>query len=150
MSNSTSSNKKSAWQLLEERQVEMVAKIAWLEVDTRREAEEKECKHQEAEEERKRMEEQKQKDIEETRKRLAEWERKRLMKARADNASELSGLADPEVASLASHPYPNLTLVILVILAFPFALYLSLQQSQYIWPDPFADKAYPCSIPPPD
>ncbi|KAG2158621.1 uncharacterized protein EDB93DRAFT_1245848 [Suillus bovinus] len=54
------------------------------------------------------------------------------------------------VSALASYPYPDLTLVILVILAFPFALYLSLQQSQYIWPDPFADEAYPCSIPPPD
>ncbi|KAG2128025.1 uncharacterized protein EDB93DRAFT_1256791 [Suillus bovinus] len=54
------------------------------------------------------------------------------------------------VSALASHPYPDLTLVILVILAFPFALYLLLQQSQYIWPDPFADEAYPCSIPPPD
>ncbi|KAG2152646.1 uncharacterized protein EDB93DRAFT_1249153 [Suillus bovinus] len=52
--------------------------------------------------------------------------------------------------SLASYPYPDLTLVILVILAFPFALYLSLQQSQYIWPDPFADEAYPCSVSPPD
>ncbi|KAG2157710.1 uncharacterized protein EDB93DRAFT_1246766 [Suillus bovinus] len=52
--------------------------------------------------------------------------------------------------TLASYPYPDLTLVILVILAFPFALYLSLQQSQYIWPDPFADEAYPCSVPPPD
>ncbi|KAG2129256.1 uncharacterized protein EDB93DRAFT_1256319 [Suillus bovinus] len=52
--------------------------------------------------------------------------------------------------SLASYPYPDLTLVILVILAFPFALYLSLQQSQYIWPDPFTDEAYPCSVPPPD
>ncbi|KAG2130840.1 uncharacterized protein EDB93DRAFT_1255735 [Suillus bovinus] len=47
-------------------------------------------------------------------------------------------------------PLPDLTLVILVILAFPFALYLSLQQSQYIWPNPFADEAYPCSVPPPD
>ena len=54
------------------------------------------------------------------------------------------------VSALASYPYPDLTLVILVILAFPFALYLSLQQSQYIWPDPFADEAYPCSVPPPD
>ncbi|KAG2130326.1 uncharacterized protein EDB93DRAFT_1255947 [Suillus bovinus] len=54
------------------------------------------------------------------------------------------------VSALASHPYPDLTLVILVILAIPFALYLSLQQSQYIWPDPFADEAYPCSVPPPD
>ncbi|KAG2153705.1 uncharacterized protein EDB93DRAFT_1248609 [Suillus bovinus] len=54
------------------------------------------------------------------------------------------------VSALTSHPYPDLTLVILVILAFPFALYLSLQQSQYIWPDPFADEAYPCSVPPPD
>ncbi|KAG2130636.1 uncharacterized protein EDB93DRAFT_1255833 [Suillus bovinus] len=54
------------------------------------------------------------------------------------------------VSALASYPHPDLTLVILVILAFPFALYLSLQQSQYIWPDPFADKAYPCSVPPPD
>ncbi|KAG2130805.1 uncharacterized protein EDB93DRAFT_1255695 [Suillus bovinus] len=53
-------------------------------------------------------------------------------------------------SALASYPYPDLTLVILVILAFPFALYLSLQQSQYIWPDPFADEAYPCSVPPPD
>ncbi|KAG2136522.1 uncharacterized protein EDB93DRAFT_1330877 [Suillus bovinus] len=52
--------------------------------------------------------------------------------------------------ALASYPYPDLTLVILVILAFPFALYLSLQQSQYIWPDPFTDEAYPCSVPPPD
>ncbi|KAG2145415.1 uncharacterized protein EDB93DRAFT_1251279 [Suillus bovinus] len=54
------------------------------------------------------------------------------------------------VSALASYPYPDLTLVILVILAFPFALYLSLQQSQYIWPDPFADEAYPCSVSPPD
>ncbi|KAG2154431.1 uncharacterized protein EDB93DRAFT_1248232 [Suillus bovinus] len=54
------------------------------------------------------------------------------------------------VSALASHPYPNLALVILVILAFPFALYLSLQQSQYIWPDPFSDEAYPCSVPPSD
>ncbi|KAG2148712.1 uncharacterized protein EDB93DRAFT_1250147 [Suillus bovinus] len=54
------------------------------------------------------------------------------------------------VSALASYLYPDLTLVILVILAFPFALYLSLQQSQYIWPDAFADKAYPCSVPPPD
>ncbi|KAG2122465.1 uncharacterized protein EDB93DRAFT_1259257 [Suillus bovinus] len=54
------------------------------------------------------------------------------------------------VSALASYPHPDLTLVILVILAFPFALYLSLQQSQYIWPDPFADEAYPCSVPPPD
>ncbi|KAG2148677.1 uncharacterized protein EDB93DRAFT_1250112 [Suillus bovinus] len=54
------------------------------------------------------------------------------------------------VSALASYPYPDLTLVILVILAFPFALYLSLQQSQYIWPDPFADEAYSCSVPPPD
>ncbi|KAG2138104.1 uncharacterized protein EDB93DRAFT_1253485 [Suillus bovinus] len=54
------------------------------------------------------------------------------------------------VSALASYPYPDLTLVILVILAFPFALYLLLQQSQYIWPDPFADEAYPCSVPPPD
>ncbi|KAG2148640.1 uncharacterized protein EDB93DRAFT_1250082 [Suillus bovinus] len=57
------------------------------------------------------------------------------------------------VSALASYPYPDLTLVILVILvilAFPFTLYLSLQQSQYIWPDPFADEAYPCSVPPPD
>ncbi|KAG2152974.1 uncharacterized protein EDB93DRAFT_1248887 [Suillus bovinus] len=50
------------------------------------------------------------------------------------------------VSVLASYPYPDLTLVILVILAFPFALYLSLQQSQYIWPDPFADEAYPLLI----
>ncbi|KAG2127174.1 uncharacterized protein EDB93DRAFT_1257160 [Suillus bovinus] len=56
----------------------------------------------------------------------------------------------PPPAPLASYPYPDLTLVILVILAFPFALYLSLQQSQYIWPDPFADEAYPCSVSPPD
>ncbi|KAG2142780.1 uncharacterized protein EDB93DRAFT_1252250 [Suillus bovinus] len=55
-----------------------------------------------------------------------------------------------EPGSLASHPYPDLALVILIILAFPFALYLSLQQSQYIWLDPFADEAYPCSVPPPD
>ncbi|KAG2139097.1 uncharacterized protein EDB93DRAFT_1253162 [Suillus bovinus] len=54
------------------------------------------------------------------------------------------------VSALASHPYPDLTLIILVILAFPFTLYLSLQQSQYIWPDPFSDEAYPCSVPPPD
>ncbi|KAG2157659.1 uncharacterized protein EDB93DRAFT_1246727 [Suillus bovinus] len=54
------------------------------------------------------------------------------------------------VSALASHPYPDLALVILVILAFPFALYLSLQQSQYIWPDPFSDEAYPCSVPPVD
>ncbi|KAG2127191.1 uncharacterized protein EDB93DRAFT_1257143 [Suillus bovinus] len=54
------------------------------------------------------------------------------------------------ISALASYPYPDLTLVILVILAFPFALYLLLQQSQYIWPDPFADEAYPCSVPPPD
>ncbi|KAG2138406.1 uncharacterized protein EDB93DRAFT_1253368 [Suillus bovinus] len=54
------------------------------------------------------------------------------------------------VSVLASHPYPNLTLIILVILAFPFALYLSLQQSQYIWPDSFSDKAYPCSVSPID
>ncbi|KAG2140891.1 uncharacterized protein EDB93DRAFT_1252676 [Suillus bovinus] len=54
------------------------------------------------------------------------------------------------VSALASYPYPDLALVILVILAFPFALYLSLQQSQYIWPDPFADEAYPCSVSPPD
>ncbi|KAG2126370.1 uncharacterized protein EDB93DRAFT_1257539 [Suillus bovinus] len=51
------------------------------------------------------------------------------------------------VSALASHPYPDLALVILVILAFPFTLYLSLQQSQYIWPDPFSDEAYPCSVP---
>ncbi|KAG2129685.1 uncharacterized protein EDB93DRAFT_1256157 [Suillus bovinus] len=55
-----------------------------------------------------------------------------------------------QMVTLTSYPYPDLTLVILVILAFPFALYLSLQQSQYIWPDPFADEAYPCSVPPPD
>ncbi|KAG2147410.1 uncharacterized protein EDB93DRAFT_1250550 [Suillus bovinus] len=54
------------------------------------------------------------------------------------------------VSALASHPYPNLALVIFVILVFPFALYLSLQQSQYIWPDPFTDEAYPCSVLPPD
>ncbi|KAG2128296.1 uncharacterized protein EDB93DRAFT_1256748 [Suillus bovinus] len=54
------------------------------------------------------------------------------------------------ISALASHPYPDLALVILVILAFPFALYLLLQQSQYIWPDPFSDEAYPCSVPPPD
>ncbi|KAG2144684.1 uncharacterized protein EDB93DRAFT_1251552 [Suillus bovinus] len=48
------------------------------------------------------------------------------------------------VSALASHPYPDLALVILVILTFPFALYLSLQQSQYIWPDPFSNKAYSC------
>ncbi|KAG2136090.1 uncharacterized protein EDB93DRAFT_1254074 [Suillus bovinus] len=54
------------------------------------------------------------------------------------------------VSALASYPYPDLALVILVILAFPFALYLSLQQSQYIWLDPFTDEAYPCSVPPPD
>ncbi|KAG2150310.1 uncharacterized protein EDB93DRAFT_1249873 [Suillus bovinus] len=54
------------------------------------------------------------------------------------------------VSALASYPYPDLTLVILIILAFPFTLYLLLQQSQYIWLDPFADEAYPCSIPPPD
>ncbi|KAG2150200.1 uncharacterized protein EDB93DRAFT_1249773 [Suillus bovinus] len=50
------------------------------------------------------------------------------------------------VSALASHPYPDLALVILIILAFPFALYLSLQQSQYIWLDPFSDEAYPCSV----
>ncbi|KAG2159090.1 uncharacterized protein EDB93DRAFT_1245646 [Suillus bovinus] len=54
------------------------------------------------------------------------------------------------ICSIASYPYPDLTLVILVILAFPFTLYLSLQQSQYIWLDPFTDEAYPCSVPPPD
>ncbi|KAG2128888.1 uncharacterized protein EDB93DRAFT_1256516 [Suillus bovinus] len=50
------------------------------------------------------------------------------------------------VSALASHPYSDLALVILVILAFPFALYLLLQQSQYIWPDPFSDEGYPCSV----
>ncbi|KAG2090495.1 uncharacterized protein F5147DRAFT_780308 [Suillus discolor] len=49
MSNSTSSNKKSAQQLLEERQAEMVAKITWLEADARREVEEEELKCKEAE-----------------------------------------------------------------------------------------------------
>jgi hypothetical protein len=84
MSNSTSGNKKSARQLLEERQAEMTAEIARLEADARREAEEEERKRKEAEEEQKR------KDIEEIRQRLAERERERLVKARADNASEVS------------------------------------------------------------
>ncbi|KAG1828909.1 hypothetical protein EV424DRAFT_1536128 [Suillus variegatus] len=73
MFNSTSGNKKSAWQLLEERQAK---------------EEEEECKCKEAEEEQKHMEEQKRKDIEETWKRLAEQEQEHLAKARADNASE--------------------------------------------------------------
>jgi hypothetical protein len=90
MSNSTSGNKKSARQLLEERQAEMAAEIARLEADARREAEEEERKRKEAEEEWKRMEEQKRKDLEETRKALAERKRERLMKARADNVSEVS------------------------------------------------------------
>ncbi|KAG1862920.1 hypothetical protein C8R48DRAFT_773657 [Suillus tomentosus] len=98
MSNSTSSNKKSARQLLKERQAEMAAEIARLEVDARREAEEEEHKRKEAEEERKHVEEQKRKDLEETRKALAEHKWERLMKARADNALESSGPADPEVA----------------------------------------------------
>jgi hypothetical protein len=84
MSNSTSGNNKSARQLLEERQAEMVAEIVRLE------AEEEERKCKEAEEEWKRVEEQKQKDIEETRKALAEREREHLMKARVDNTSEVS------------------------------------------------------------
>ena len=61
MSNSTSGNNKSARQLLEERQAEMVAEIVRLE------AEEEERKCKEAEEERKHVEEQKRKDLEETR-----------------------------------------------------------------------------------
>ncbi|KAG2143454.1 uncharacterized protein EDB93DRAFT_1252058 [Suillus bovinus] len=63
---------------------------------------------------------------------------------------DFHGQLTSQLSALASYPYPDLTLVILVILAFPFALYLSLQQSQYIWPDPFADEAYPCSVSPPD
>ncbi|KAG2046953.1 hypothetical protein BDR06DRAFT_1014305 [Suillus hirtellus] len=90
MSNSTSSNKKSAWQLLKERQAEMAAKITWLE------AEEEERK--EAEEEQKCVKEQKWKDIEETWKALAKHKQEHLMKAKADNALESSGPADLEVA----------------------------------------------------
>jgi hypothetical protein len=88
MSNSTSGNKKSTRLLLEERQAEMAAKITRLEADAQREAEEEE--HKEAEEERKCVEERKQKDLEETRKALAECKWECLMKARADNVSEVS------------------------------------------------------------